>query len=80
MMKPHFIDPARLKSLIESAEADLGLSSDVAKNYVTQYLKEEGMRYQLDSKNSSFVWRFGKPLSAPGLNSELNITSEVQIK
>jgi len=80
MMKPHFIDPARLKSLIVSAEADLGLSSDLAKNYVTQYLKEAGVRYQLDSKNSSFVWRFGKPLSAPGLNSELNITSEVQIK
>ena len=80
MMKPHFIDPARLKSLIESAEEDLGLSSDVAKNYVTQYLKEEGVRYQLDSKNSSFVWRFGKSLAAPGLNSELNITSEVRIK
>jgi len=25
-MKPHFIDPARLKSLIESAEIDLGFS------------------------------------------------------
>ena len=71
-MKPHFIDPARLKSLIESAEADLGLSSDVAKNYVTQYLKEEGMRYQLDSKNSSFVWRFGKPLAAPSHSSQRN--------
>ena len=78
MMKPHFIDPARLKSLIESAEEDLGLSSDVAKNYVTQYLK--GVRYQLDSKNSFFVWRFGKSLAAPGLNSELNITSGVRIK
>ena len=78
MMKPHFIDPARLKSLIESAEADLGLSSDVAKNYVTQYLKEEGMRYQLDSKNSSFVWRFGKPLAAPSLNPRLNTACEGQ--
>ena len=72
MMKPHFIDPARLKSLIKSAEADLGLSSDVAKNYVTQYLKEEGMRYQLDSKNSSFAWRFGKPLTAPSRSSQRN--------
>ena len=71
-MKPHFIDPARLKSLIKSAEADLGLSSDVAKNYVTQYLKEEGMRYQLDSKNSSFAWRFGKPLAAPSRSSQRN--------
>ena len=77
-MKPHFIDPARLKSLIESAEADLGLSSDVAKNYVTQYLKEEGMRYQLDSKNISFVWRFGKPLAAPSLNPQLNTACEGQ--
>ena len=77
-MKPHFIDPARLKSLIESAEADLGLSSDVAKNYVTQYLKEEGMRYQLDPKNSSFVWRFGKPLAAPSLNPQLNTACEGQ--
>ena len=77
-MKPHFIDPARLKSLIKSAEADLGLSSDVAKNYVTQYLKEEGMRYQLDSKNSSFVWRFGKPLAAPSLNPQLNTACEGQ--
>jgi len=77
-VKPHFIDPARLKSLIESAEADLGLSSDVAKNYVTQYLKEEGMRYQLDSKNSSFVWRFGKPLAAPSLNPQLNTACEGQ--
>ena len=77
-MKPHFIDPARLKSLIESAEEDLGLSSDVAKNYVTQYLKEEGMRYQLDSKNSSFVWRFGKPLAAPSLNPQLNTACEGQ--
>jgi len=71
-VKPHFIDPARLKSLIESAEADLGLSSDVAKNYVTQYLKEEGMRYQLDSKNSSFAWRFGKPLASPIRGSQRN--------
>jgi len=78
MMKPHFIDPARLKSLIESAEEDLGLSPDVAKNYVTQYLKEEGMRYQLDSKNSSFVWRFGKPLAAPSLNPQLNTACEGQ--
>ena len=54
-MKPHFIDPARLKSLIESAEADLGLRSDAAKNHVTQYLKEEGIRYQSDSKTSSFA-------------------------
>ena len=77
-MKPHFIDPARLKSLIVSAEADLGLSSDVAKNYVTQYVKEEGMRYQLDSKNSSFVWRFGKPLAAPSLNPQLNTACEGQ--
>ena len=77
-MKPHFIDPARLKSLIKSAEADLGLSSDVAKNYVTQYLKEEGVRYQLDSKNSSFVWRFGKPLAAPSLNPQLNTACEGQ--
>lgn len=79
-MKPHFIDPARLNSLIESAEADLGLSTDVAKNYVTQYLQEEGARYQLDPKNSSFAWRFGKPLAAPSLDSQLNITSEGQIK
>ena len=78
MMKPHFIDPARLKSLIESAEEDLGLSSDLAKNYVTQYLKEEGVRYQLDSKNSSFVWRFGKPLAAPSLNPQLNTACEGQ--
>ena len=78
MMKPHFIDPARLKSLIESAEEDLGLSPDVAKNYVTQYLKEEGVRYQLDSKNSSFVWRFGKPLAAPSLNPQLNTACEGQ--
>ena len=78
MMKPHFIDPARLKSLIESAEEDLGLSSDVAKNYVTQYLKEEGVRYQLDSKNSSFIWRFGKPLAAPSLNPQLNTACEGQ--
>ena len=77
-MKPHFIDPARLKSLIESAEEDLGLSPDVAKNYVTQYLKEEGVRYQLDSKNSFFVWRFGKPLAAPSLNPQLNTACEGQ--
>ena len=79
-MKPHFIDPARLKSLIESAEIDLGFSPDVAKSYVTQYLREEGVRYQLDSKNSSFAWRFGKPLAAHGLNSQLNVTSEVRVK
>ena len=64
-MKPHFIDPVRLNSLIEYAEVDLGLSPDVAKSYVTQYLREEGVRYQLDSKHSSFAWRFGKPLAAP---------------
>lgn len=79
-MKPHFIDPVRLNSLIESAEVDLGLSPDVAKSYVTQYLREEGVRYQLNSKHSSFAWRFGKPLAAPILDSQLNIASEVQIK
>lgn len=79
-MKPHFIDPVRLNSLIESAEVDLGLSLDVAKSYVTQYLREEGVRYQLNSKHSSFAWRFGKPLAAPILDSQLNIASEVQIK
>ena len=79
-MKPHFIDPARLNSLLESAEVALGLPPDVAKSYVTQYLREEGVRYQLDSKNSSFAWRFGKPLAAPSLNSQLNVTSEVRVK
>jgi hypothetical protein len=79
-MKPHFIDPERLKSLIESAKVDLGLSPDVARSYVTQYLREEGVRYQLDSKHSSFAWRFGKPLAAPSLDSQLSITSEGQIK
>lgn len=79
-MNPHFIDPERLKSLVKSAEIDLGLPYEAARNYVTQYLKEEGVRYQQDSKDSSFAWRFGKPLAAPGLNTHLSITDEVQIK
>ena len=79
-MNPHFIDPERLKSLVKSAEIDLGLPSEAARNYVTQYLKDEGIRYQQDSKDSSFAWRFGKLLAATGLNTQLNITSEVRVK
>jgi hypothetical protein len=79
-MKPHFIDPARLKSLIESAEADLGLSPDAAKQHVTQYLQEEGIRYQSNPKTSSFAWRFGKLLAAPNRDSKLGVPSEAQIE
>ncbi len=69
-MKPHFIDPARLKSLIESAEADLGLSPDAAEESRHSIFTRRGdalpvrlLRLVLS------LWRFGKPLAAPSRRS-----------
>ena len=44
-MKPYFIEPDRLKSLLESAEEQLGLPPKEAQRHVTEYLKDEAIRY-----------------------------------
>jgi hypothetical protein len=43
-MKPYFIEPDRLKSLLESAEEQLGLPPKEAQRHVTEYLKDETIR------------------------------------
>ena len=43
-MKPYFIEPDRLKSLLKSAEEQLGLPPKEAQRYVTEYLKDETIR------------------------------------
>ena len=44
-MKPYFIEPDRLKSLLKSAEEQLGLRPKEAQRHVTEYLKDEAIRY-----------------------------------
>ena len=64
-MKPYFIEPDRLKSLLKSAEEQLGLPTVKAQRHVTEYLKDEAIRY---AKNPTDVFNtrsFAKRLSAP---------------
>jgi len=52
-MKPYFIEPDRFKSLLKSAEEQLGLPSKEAQRHVTEYLKDEAIRY---AKNPTHVF------------------------
>ena len=64
-MKPYFIEPDRLKSLLKSAEEQLGLPTEEAQRHVTEYLKDEAIRY---AKNPTDVFNtrsFAKRLPAP---------------
>jgi hypothetical protein len=45
-MKPYFIEPDRLKSLLKSAEEQLGMPPKEAQRHVTEYLKDEAIRYE----------------------------------
>jgi hypothetical protein len=51
-MKPYFIEPDRLKSLLKSAEEQLGLPSKEAQRHVTEYLKDEAIRYAKNPRMS----------------------------
>ena len=64
-MKPYFIEPDRLKSLLKSAEEQLGLPPKEAQRHVTEYLKDEAIRYAKNLTNVSNISSFAKRLSAP---------------
>ena len=64
-MKPYFIEPDRLKSLLKSAEEQLGLPTEEAQRHVTEYLKDEAIRYAKNLTNVSNIRSFAKRLSAP---------------
>ena len=64
-MKPYLVEPDRLKSLLKSAEEQLGLTSKEGQRHVTQYLKDEAIRYAKDPTNVFNSRSFAKRLSAP---------------
>jgi hypothetical protein len=64
-MKPYFIEPDRLKSLLKSAEEQLGPPPKEAQRHVTEYLKDEAIRYAKNLTNVSNIRSFAKRLSAP---------------
>ena len=64
-MKPYFIKPDRLKSLLKSAEEQLGLRPKEAQRHVTEYLKDEAIRYARNPTGVFNTRSFAKRLSAP---------------
>ena len=64
-MKPYFIEPDRLKSLLKSAEEQLGLRPKEAQRHVTEYLKDEVIRYARNPTGVFNTRSFAKRLSAP---------------
>ena len=64
-MKPYFIEPDRLKSLLKSAEEQLGLRPKEAQRHVTEYLKDEAIRYARNPTGVFNTRSFAKRLSAP---------------
>lgn len=57
-MKPYFVEPERLKGLLASAEKHLGLSPEEAKKHVTNYLKDEAVRYAKNPKTFFRAYTF----------------------
>lgn len=64
-MKPYLVEPDRLKSLLKSAEEQLDLTPKEGQRHVTQYLKDEAIRYAKDPTNVFNSRSFAKRLSAP---------------
>ena len=64
-MKPYFIEPDRLKSLLKSAEEQLGLQPKEAQRHVTEYLKDEALRYERNPTNVFNTRSFATRLPAP---------------
>ena len=64
-MKSYFVEPDRLKSLLKSAEEQLGLTPKESQMHVTQYLKDEAIRYAKNPTNVFNTCSFAKRLSAP---------------
>jgi len=58
-MKPYFIEPDRLKSLLKSAEEQLGLPPKEAQRYVKDYLKDEAIRYAKNPPGVKYAWSRG---------------------
>ena len=64
-MKSYFIEPDRLKSLLKSAKEQLALPPKEAQSYVTEYLKDEAIRYAKTPTDVFNIRSFAKRLSAP---------------
>ena len=71
-MKNYFVEPERLKSLLESAEKHLGLSPKEAEKHVTNYLKDEAVRWAKDPKNCFLADTFANRLAprSRGIDNE----------